>query len=160
MLELKPPKPIPQTNDPIVFAGGSIEMGVAEDWQTKLCKHLKEKKCVVLNPRRDFWDENWKQRMSDENFNEQVTWELDGLDTSDIIVMYFDPKTKSPISLLELGLHAKDEKLIVCCPDGFYRKGNVEIVCKRYNIPLFNDFDELLKSLTEAIDKIADLRTK
>lgn len=155
MIELKPPHTIQiDNNDAIVFAGGSIEMGVAEDWQTKLCKFLKEREVVVLNPRRDFWNENWAQRMSDPNFNEQVTWELDGLDASDIIVMYFDPNTKSPISLLELGLHAKDQKLLVCCPEGFWRKGNVEIVCKRHQIPLFNSFDELLIALKNTLDKI------
>ena len=48
--------------------------------------------------------------------------------------MYFDPKTKSPISLLELGLFSRSDKLMVICPDGFWRKGNVDIVCEKYNI--------------------------
>jgi hypothetical protein len=30
-----------------------------------------------------------------------------------IIIMYFDPNTKSPISLLELGLNAREQKLVV-----------------------------------------------
>ena len=154
MLEIKPPHPLPDDKRIKIFAAGSIEMGVAEDWQTKLCKNLKEYDVIVLNPRRDFWNTDWKQRMSDPNFNEQVTWELGGLDLSDIIVMYFDPKTKSPISLLELGLHAKDEKLLVCCPEEFYRVGNVEVVCKRYQIPLFFSFDELIKNLKITLDKL------
>lgn len=59
--------------------------------------------------------------------------------------MYLDPNTKSPISLLELGLHANSKKLWVVCPDGFWRKGNVEVVCSLYDIPLFNSLDELKK---------------
>ena len=55
--------------------------------------------------------------------------------------MYFDPKTKSPISLLELGLFAKSGKLVVCCPDGFWKKGNVDIVCQRYKVLKIKDLD-------------------
>ena len=57
------------------------------------------------------------------------------------IVMYFDPTTKSPISLLELGLHASSGKLTVCCPEGFWRKGNVDIVCKRYGVPMVKSLE-------------------
>jgi hypothetical protein len=56
------------------------------------------------------------------------------LEKADKIIMYFDPKTKSPISLLELGLFSRSDKLMVICPDGFWRKGNVDIVCEKYNI--------------------------
>jgi len=31
------------------------------------------------------------------------------------------------------------------CPDLFYRKGNVEIYCKRYGIPLYEDMDSMLE---------------
>ncbi len=50
--------------------------------------------------------------------------------------MYFDPDTKSPITLLELGLIVRDKptRLIVYCPEGFYRKGNVDIICRKYKI--------------------------
>ena len=71
---------------------------------------------------------------------------MDSLEDAQFIMMYFDPATKSPISLLELGVHAccNPEKLIVLCPDGFWRKGNVDIVCERYGVRQVNDFDEML----------------
>ena len=56
--------------------------------------------------------------------------------------MYFSPKTISPISLLEFGLHARSQKLIVICPDGYSRKGNVYIVCEHYNILQFSTLEE------------------
>jgi hypothetical protein len=65
--------------------------------------------------------------------------------------MYFDPNTKSPISLLELGLFAQSKKLIVCCPRGFWRKGNVDITCDRYGIPFFDDFKISLVALVQLI---------
>lgn len=137
-----------------IFLGGSIEMGKAEDWQTKLTNDLKELnagKVAIFNPRRDDWDSSWKQEIGNKQFNEQVTWELDHLDKADIVVLYFDPKTKSPITLMELGLHAKDKNVVVCCPEGFFRKGNVDIVCKRYGIKSVESYDDLLKYLTSEL---------
>ena len=65
--------------------------------------------------------------------------------------MYFDPNTKSPISLLELGLFAHSKKLIVCCPEGFWRKGNVDIVCDKYGIPNYDSLEKLLNYLTNIL---------
>ena len=48
------------------------------------------------------------------------------------------------ITLLELGLFARSGKLIVCCPDGFWRKGNVEVVCARYNVLLLDSLPALI----------------
>jgi hypothetical protein len=39
-------------------------------------------------------------------------------------------------------LFARSGKLLVCCPEGFWRKGNVEIVCARYGVPLVGELDE------------------
>lgn len=130
-----------------VFLAGSIEMGAAEDWQTKLGNYLVDKNFTVFNPRRVDWDSSWTQSFSNPQFNVQVNWELHALKLSDIIVMYLDPNTKSPISLLELGLHANSKKLHVVCPNGFYRKGNIESVCFVYDIPLYNSIEELKERL-------------
>jgi len=125
-----------------IFLAGSIENGAAEDWQARLGKWLLWKNYNVFNPRREDWDSSWIQSYENPQFSQQVKWEMNALDKADYIVMYFDPATKSPISLLELGLHAHGGKLFVVCPDGFYRKGNVEVVCSIYDIPLFNTLDE------------------
>jgi len=139
----KPPQNIALRNKekPSVFLAGSIEMGKAVDWQKDLGDFFERLKYIVFNPRRDDWDSSWEQKFENAQFYQQVNWELNALDQSSIIVMYFAPETKSPISLLELGLYANSGKLYVICPDGFWRKGNVEVVCNKYNIPLFNDFE-------------------
>jgi hypothetical protein len=90
---------------------------------------------------------SWSQRADDPQFSEQVSWELDMLDAADVVVMYFAPGTKSPVSLLELGLCARSGKLKVCCPEGFWRCGNVEMVCQRNRIPLFGSLDDLIADL-------------
>ena len=61
--------------------------------------------------------------------------------------MYFDPNTKSPISLLELGLYATSKKLHVICPKGFWRKGNVDIICKKYDIPIYETINEFINKI-------------
>jgi hypothetical protein len=132
-----------------IFLAGSIEMGKADNWQQRLTRELK--RCIVLNPRRDDWDSSWVQKIDNPKFREQVEWELEAMDLADIIVMYFDPSTKSPISLLELGLYADSGKLIVFCPEGFWRKGNVDIVCRKYNIPMMVSEQDLILTLQQRI---------
>lgn len=139
----------------LIFLGGSIEIGTAEKWQDRLAEALEDQDSVtLLNPRRDDWDSSWAQDPTPgTKFHEQVTWELDAQDASDIIVYYFDPNTKSPITLLELGLYA-GQNVVVCCPEGYWRKGNVEVVCDRYNIPLVESFEELVQVVEEMIEII------
>jgi hypothetical protein len=139
-----------------VFLAGSIEMGKAEDWQAMIQEKFSGTSVTFLNPRRDNWDSSWKQRKSNPQFRHQVEWEIAKQEEADIIFMYFAPGTKSPISLLELGLFADTTKLIVCCPDSFWRKGNVEIVCEKFNIDEFNSLDRAIAELALKINNIKE----
>jgi len=125
-----------------VFLAGSIEMGKAIDWQSDIATYFEQKGYGVFNPRRKDWDSSWKQKFENPQFYQQVNWELDALERCEAILLYLVPETMSPISLLELGLHAAHKKLYVVCPDGFWRKGNVDIVCNRYDIPLFENLED------------------
>lgn len=125
-----------------IFLAGSIEMGKAEDWQEKVTLLLKNPNITIINPRRKDWDDTWKQEYENAQFYQQVNWELNGLDKAHIILMNLLPNTKSPISLLELGLYANTGKLLVVCPKGFWRKGNVDIVCERFNVPVFENVED------------------
>lgn len=152
MQEIKPPNPLPpKSKIKQIFLAGSIEMGSASNWQEKVLKSLENKRVIVLNPRRDHWDNSWEQSINNPKFKEQVLWELNGLEQSDIIVVYFDPATKSPVSLLELGLFSKHKKIIVACPHGFWRKGNIDIVCEKFKIPLFESLEDLILNLNSII---------
>lgn len=130
-----------------IFLAGSIEMGNAEDWQQKVEEYFAGKsEYTILNPRRDDWDSGWEQKFENAHFYQQVNWELSALEKADSIIMYLCAGTKSPISLLELGLYASSGKLLICCPDGFWRKGNVEVVAERYGIPLYETMEDLLQN--------------
>ncbi len=150
-MTIKPPTPIFGTDlSQSVFLAGSIDQGKTEDWQQQLSLALDG--YTVLNPRRDEWDTSWEQNIDNLQFREQVEWELEALERSKVIVFYFSPESKAPISLLELGLHAKSDKLIVCCPEGYWRKGNVDIVCDRYNIETAETIDDLIQKCKQQLD--------
>lgn len=129
-----------------IFLAGSIEMDKAVNWQKK-CEELLSGQFVIFNPRREAWNINWKQSIENENFKEQVEWELNALEKADIIIMFFAENTKSPISLLELGLFAHSGKLKVIVEKNFWRKGNIDIVCRKYNIEQFDNLDELIDNI-------------
>ena len=134
-----------------VFLAGSIEMGLAEDWQKLAEEALQDSAVTIFNPRRNDWDSNWEQRAHNPQFSHQVNWEMDRLKEAGHVLMHLAPGTKSPISLLELGLHAADGKLLIVCPDGFWRKGNVEIVCQRYGIWMYESLSDALADLTDML---------
>lgn len=161
MTVIKAPNSIEPSNGKFtVFLAGSIEMGKAIDWQKEICDEFKNSDDVcILNPRRDDWDSSWEQSIDNPEFFEQVNWELDGLEGSDLILLYLSPETKSPISLLELGL-MKDKNIVVCCPEGFWRKGNIDVVCQRYNIKQVNDIESLKNEIRNHIHKTVSSRLK
>jgi hypothetical protein len=126
-------------------------MGQAEAWQANLEAALRGADITILNPRRDDWDATWTQRIDNPQFREQVEWELAAQEHATLIAFYFAPATKAPVTLLELGLFARSGKVVVCCPDGYWRKGNVEIVCASYNVPMVESLDALSTYILKAI---------
>jgi hypothetical protein len=141
---LKPPTPLPPSfATPTLFLAGSIEMGRASDWQQVVEASFQQRPITILNPRRDDWDATWRQELANPQFRAQVEWELAALEQADLIMLYFAPNTQAPITLLEFGLFARSNKLVVCCPEGYWRKGNVDVVCLRYAIPQVPTLAEL-----------------
>lgn len=146
IIEIKAPQTyLPTGIFPSVFLAGSIEMGEADLWQGRVVEAMRAwlvqdtLQAVLYNPRRDDWDSSWDQTVHDHNFNEQVNWELDQLAKANIVFFNFDPKTMSPITLLELGLCIGwNKKLVVVCPPDYMRCGNVRITCMRAGVPVYS----------------------
>lgn len=137
-----------------IFLAGSIENGEASEWQKEAIAQLdakisKENQHLyqILNPRRSDWDANWKQEYEHPQFYQQVNWEMRGLEDANFVLFVFDPATKSPISLLELG--AFHQRGVVVCPEGFWKKGNVDIFCEKFEVPQY-------KTIEEAVDYIIE----
>lgn len=135
-----------------VFLAGTIEMGKSFDWQTEFINNFKDEKITFLNPRRKNWDSTWEQDINNPVFKEQVLWELSGLKNADVVIMYLDPTSKSAVSLLELGILTNSpEKVLLYCPKGFYRKGNVDITAELFGMSSFNSFEEIKNVLLKLI---------
>ena len=64
-----------------------------------------------------------------------------------IALCIHDAKAKAPISLLELGLGARSGKMVVVCPQGFWKRGNMQIVCQRFGIEMFEKEEDLVEAV-------------
>lgn len=126
-------------------------MGAVEEWQVRAATDLDEHFDLIFNPRRDHWDSTWIQSIDNPVFKEQVEWELRYIKYSYSVLFHFDPKTKSPITLMELGycIGLDHNGIFVSCPDGFFRKGNVEIICAMSGITVHNYLEDAIKEVID-----------
>ena len=130
MFEVQPPSKLPKEKCHVmIFLAGTIDDGKGIQWQREVVKELEKYPGILLNPRRD----SWAAPLAPKQLQIQINWELDGLEQSELILLFLAPGSKSPITLLELGLFAKDKHIVVCCPEGFWRKSTVDAVCRRYS---------------------------
>lgn len=151
MQVIKPPYPYDVNGNFSIFLAGTIDMGNSVDWQKDFSESIPtplQDNLLILNPRRDDWDSTWEQTIHNPQFRAQVEWELKGLVECTAVVFYFAPDSKSPITLMELGMVAVRAKesgqaLFVCCPEGYWRKGNVDIICALYGIPVIDNMETL-----------------
>ena len=131
-----------------VFLAGTIDNGESMDWQSEIVKEFEDYDVTFLNPRRTKWNSKLKPILSNPKFREQVEWEAENLENADLIVMNMLEDSKSVISIAELGEYSSKGKFIVtCCPDNFYRQGNVEFICEKYGLPFYNKYEDMIKYL-------------
>ena len=124
-----------------IFLAGTIDMGNSENWQAALVETFSsnEGRYILYNPRRDTFTN------TPDEMEYQVNWELDHLEKSQIIIMNILGSSKSPVTLLEMGLFMKSGKLLVACEPDYYRHANVRLTCARYNVPLYPSLKALMQ---------------
>lgn len=129
-----------------VFLAGTIDMGASEDWQKTAAELFRAKQgnYLLFNPRQDEWHPEREGEM-----DYQVNWELEHLESADYILMNILPGSLSPISLLELGLYAREGKLLVVCTPEYSRYDNVRITCARYSVPVFSSLEDAVNAIKE-----------
>ncbi len=153
------PHPIPSSDQAIsrksLFLSGSSPTNPSQIlWQSRLASSLASLPINILDPYRPDWDSTWVQDISFAPFKQQVTWELDMLESADVVAVYLDPESKAPISLFELGLSIRAGKAIVACPEGYWRRGNVQVVTERFGIEFVDNLDDLA---TRVIQRFREL---
>jgi hypothetical protein len=148
MFVVQPPNQAPATTQLKIFLAGSIEQGQAEDWQNQVQQALNSLDCCLFNPRRTDWDSSWAQSIDHPEFTKQVVWEMERILESDLVIFYFQPGTLSPISVGEFYYAAAmGLNVMVCCPKGFWRKGNIDIVATRHNIRQYDNLQALQRAV-------------
>ena len=158
-LTITSPNPLPAADGrPRVFLAGSIDNGRASNWQAEVSAALANAGVVLLNPRRADWNPAWQADAEEPEFVRQVRWELQALEQADIVLMYFAPGSQSPVTLLEMGLHARSGKLLVAAPEGFWRKGNVDITADHYGVPRFASLPALVEATRMRLNALAAQR--
>lgn len=130
-----------------VFLAGAIDMGTAIDWQKKVTDALQDLDILILNPRRDDWDDSWEQCKTCEPFREQVLWEYSAMEAADFIIFCFTKDSKAPITMYEFGRFAPQKDCVACVEEGFYRQGNFDIYAELDNVAMYHNLDEMLADL-------------
>lgn len=137
---------------PVLFLGGTVE---GPKWREKMITALAKADldCTILDPYRADWDSSWEESVKDRRFTEQVEWETEARERADFVVMYFAPEAQSPVSMLELGLTAAGTagEVLLCCPEGYFKKGHVDMVRIRYSIKATEDLECLIASTIDVV---------
>lgn len=82
-----------------------------------------------------------------------MEWELEMQERADVVVVYFGSATDAPVSLLEFGLSARSGRAVVACEAGYRKRGNVEIVCRRYGVEMVDDVGGLGAVVRRLVDE-------
>lgn len=155
-----------------IFFSGSVKSSMDRDWQVELTKSLSHLPVTVFNPRRvgiaeviqchtniiqPDWDNSWVEDIQDLRFRHQVNWELDHMKDADLVIVYFAAKGLSAVTLLEFGLcvakmEGRKGTMLVCCEPKYERRGNVQVVCAKYDIKLMEGLDGVEDIVKEVLD--------
>lgn len=135
-----------------VFLAGTTSKVDTTDWREALSNSLSDAPVTIYNPYRADWDSSWREDINFALYREQVEWELEKQDQADIVVIYFHPATQAPVSLLEFGLCARfPGKAIVLCPEGYWKRGNVQIVCNKFGVEMVDTVDGLKEAIMKKL---------
>lgn len=140
-------------NNYYIFLAGS--MG---NWREQVLNHFESfsDTLVFLDPTRNDWTEDWNS----EQIKEQIFWELNGIQQTNLTAIYFEREAQAPISLLELGLavHCKDS--IICCEEGFWKENNVRNTADFFSITCVKSLEEFCAVIEQRFFKHEQNRKK
>ena len=122
-----------------VFLGG----GMGKPWRKELIKLLSDSDIIIVDPTVEDWDESvGKESVDNLKYLQQVSWEQNAIQYSDIKVFHFDETSIAPVSLFELGTTIRDDVIIHL--DGDYQKAAyLSVAASIHNIPVVATVKEL-----------------
>jgi len=130
----------------LLFLAGSIDLELPGNWRKSVTSALED----YFN----FFDPTTLKynSMKDAEWEEHIKWELEAMKSSDLVLINFLENSASPISLVELGLNTMNNKLIVVCPDNFYKRKYIQVLCEYYSTPIFSALNTALAYIVEKFD--------
>jgi hypothetical protein len=141
---------------PCCFLAGGIQQ--TREWQQELIEILKPYDGVLINPRRPNFP------IHDPNAaREQITWEFNAIDRSDVFSMFFcNCESLQPICLYELGRNLAIRKLfgtldgaVICVEPGYKREQDVliqtELVSPKVSRRISNNIEDHAKNILAAM---------
>lgn len=148
------PSETPINRPKSVFLAGTTTTTPTDptNWRENLSALLHQHPITIFNPARPDWDTTWREDIAFAPYREQVLWELDKQAKADLVVVYFHPATLAPISLLEFGLSAHiPHKVVAVAPEGYAKRGNVQIVCQKFGVEFLDSIDRLHESIVNKL---------
>ena len=144
---LKPPAPLPAVAPfKSVFLSGSMDLRESVPWRSRFADELEG--FLIFDPTQIDFDDTWGTRFADQRFRGLVEWEVRAMLLSNLVAVNFCEHLQSPITLFELGLMATrgpDRRVAVHCPERFWKKGRVEIVCAMFGIYQAASLEDLIE---------------
>lgn len=135
-----------------IFLAGTTSKVNTTDWRSNLTSSLSKHPITIFNPYRADWDSTWREDINFTPYREQVLWELEKQEQADLVVVYFHPDTQAPVSLLEFGLAARTPgKVVVVCPEGYWKRGNVQIVSEKFGVEFLDRIEDLEAAISKKL---------
>ena len=122
------------TRHRVYFSGAMT----GEDWQSKFTTKLEDLRVDVFCPR---YPSSHTVPAPDGLFE----WEIDHMSIANVIAFNFISNEDCSSALIALGMYARTDRIIVCCDDEFYKKGDIDALCDREDIPQVDSLDLLIK---------------
>jgi len=124
-----------------LYLGGSIDKKYGSPWHRNIISFIssklgRESKLTIYNPKREEWDKDWPA--DSKVIDEQALWELKAMEHADLIFMFFESSCSSSVGMMQLGLNAKEGKLVVVCERHFWKKRDVDVICETYGVPRYD----------------------
>lgn len=133
--------PAANSDKELIFLAGSMGEDAQGTWRDRISNDLSDKF--------HFLDPTCHNHASldADGMKKHIQWELEAMELADIILLRFLPDAESPISLVELGLYTFSKKLIVVCPEGFYKYNYLNVLCEKYATPFLANLEEAKEHL-------------
>ncbi|GAA3594258.1 nucleoside 2-deoxyribosyltransferase domain-containing protein [Flavivirga amylovorans] len=133
--------PIKEKHKNYIFLAGSIDLNLPSNWRKEVID--------IIGAKAHFLDPTIinHNELNDSQMKNHIHWELDALHLADKVFLNFLPSSKSPISLIELGMYIKTSKLVVVCPNEFYQSRYIKTLCNKYKVSVFNSLSIAVNSI-------------